>query len=348
MANARVLLAAIVATSCATNMPHPAVDNLMRIYAGDVPGASVLVIRDGKVVVRASYGMADLDARVTVTPRTNFRLASVSKQFTAAAIEILAERGALSYDDPITRFLPTLPPYARGITIRHLLTHSSGLLDYEDLMSGDYTTQLSDLDVLHMLEKTDHTYFAPGTSYRYSNTGDVFLGLIAATASGVSFASFLKSAIFDPLGMRGTLAYERGISDVAHRAYGHTRQNGSWVRRDQSITSATLGDGGIYSSIDDLARWDEALAHARLVRPETLRLAFTPAVATDDPAVRYGFGWRISEHRGHRTLWHSGETVSFRNVIVRFPDDRLTVVVLTNRDDPEPYRTALAIADLFF
>ncbi len=318
----------------------------MRAYAGDVPGASVLVIRNGNVALRASYGTTDLDARLPVTPRTNFRLASVSKQFTAAAIEILAERGALSYDDPITRFLPTLPPYARDITIRHLLTHSSGLLDYEDLIPPTVTEQVSDLDVLRMLQNTDHTNFAPGTSYRYSNTGYVFLGLIVAKASGTSFASFLKREIFDPLGMRGTVAYERSVSTVEHRAYGHTRKEGAWVRHDQSVTSATLGDGGIYSSIDDLARWDDALANACLVRPETLRLAFTPAVDTDDPAVRYGFGWRIGEHHGRRMLWHSGETAGFRNVIVRFPDDRLTVVVLTNRDEPEPYKTALEIADL--
>src|SRR5205085_6951703 len=139
---------------------------LMRDYSGDVPGASVLVLRDGRIIHRAGYGLADLEARVPVTPRTNFRLASMSKQFTAAAIEILARRGTLSYDDPITRFLPTLPAYARTITIRQLLTHSSGLLDYEDLIADDRNSrpaieQISDLDVLHMLEKTDHTLFAP-------------------------------------------------------------------------------------------------------------------------------------------------------------------------------------------
>ena len=302
----------------------------MNAYRGDVPGASVLVVRDGHVVRRASYGLADLAAHTRVTPQTNFRLASMSKQFTAAAIEILAARGKLSYDDPITRFLPSLPAYAQRITIRQLLTHSSGLLDYEDLIPSERTEQVSDLDVLHLLENTDHTLFASGTGYRYSNTGYVFLGLIVAKVSGISFPAFLKREIFEPLGMHGT-----ALSQIEHRAYGYTRRDGAWIRRDQSVTSATQGDGGIYSSIDDLAKWD---AH---VRPGN----FT--VPTDDPTIRYGFGWRYSEHRGHRTMWHSGETTSFRNVIVRFPDDRLTVVVLTNRDDPEPYETALRIADLY-
>ena len=185
-------------------------------------------------------------------------------------------------------------------------------------------------NVLHLLENTDHTLFPSGTGYRYSNTGYVFLGLIVAKVSGISFPAFLKREIFEPLGMQGT-----ALSQIEHRAYGYTRKDGAWIRRDQSVTSATQGDGGIYSSIDDLAKWD---AH---VRPGN----FT--VPTDDPKVRYGFGWRYSEHRGHRTMWHSGETVSFRNVIVRFPDDRLTVVVLTNRDDPEPYKTALRIAEFY-
>lgn len=304
---------------------------LMRDYDGDVPGASVLVLRDGHVVERASYGLADLEARVPVTPRTNFRLASMTKQFTAAAIGILARRGALSYDDPITRFLPALPPYARAISIRQLLTHTSGLIDYEDLIPNERSEQVSDLDVLHMVEKTDHTLFPPGTKYQYSNTGYVLLGLIVANASGMPFGEFLKREIFEPLGMRGTQ-----MGPPAHdRAYGYTRQDGAWVRRDQSVTSATQGDGGIYSSIDDLAKWDASLSPG------------DDTVPTDDPKTRYGYGWRYGEHRGRRTMWHSGETVSFRNVIVRFPDDRLTVVVLTNRDHPEPYETALRIADLY-
>jgi len=337
--------------ACTTSMTDQRVDQrvdlLVAAYDGGVPGAGVLVLRDGRPVHRAGYGLADLEERTPATPRTNFRLASVSKQFTAAAIEILAERGALSYDDPITRFLPSLPPYAQTITIRQVLTHTSGLLDYEELIPATATEQVNDADVLQMLEGTTRTEFPPGSRYRYSNTGYVFLGLIAAKASGMSFPAFLKSAIFDPLGMRDTVAHVEGADTIAHRAYGYAQKDGVWTRRDQSITSATLGDGGIYSSIDDLAKWDDALAHARLVKPETLQLAFTPATPTDDPAIRYGFGWRISEHRGHRTLWHSGETTSFRNVIVRFPEERLTVILLTNRNDPEPYRTALAIADIY-
>ena len=140
-----------------------------------------------------------------------------------------------------------------------------------------------------------------------------------------------------------TVAFEDGVSSVPNRAFGYSQANGTWIRTDQSQTSAVLGDGGVYSSIDDLARWDAALYDERLLTAESRRLAFTPATPTDDPAVQYGFGWRITGD----SVWHSGETMGFRNVIVRDLKRRLTVVILTNRDDPEPYRTAVAIADLF-
>jgi CubicO group peptidase (beta-lactamase class C family) len=169
------------------------------------------------------------------------------------------------------------------------------------------------------------------------------LALVVGRASGTDFASFLRQRIFKPLQMHNTVAYEDGISTVANRAYGYSLLDKKWTRTDQSLTSAVLGDGGIYSSIDDLAKWDAALYDNRLLRTESLRLAFTPATNTDDPGVRYGFGWRITGE----TLWHSGETMGFRNVIVRYPKQHFTIIVLTNRDDPEPYPTALAIANIF-
>ena len=173
------------------------------------------------------------------------------------------------------------------------------------------------------------------------------LALIVGKASGQDFATFLKQRIFTPLGMTNTVAYEEGGSTVAHRAFGYSEQHGRWIRTDQSPTSAVLGDGGIYSSIDDLAKWDAALYDDRLLDARSRTLAFTPVTDTDDPTVRYAMGWRITtEQIGGRTLWHSGETIGFRNVIIRYPEHRFTVVLLTNRDDPEPYQTARAIAQL--
>jgi CubicO group peptidase (beta-lactamase class C family) len=317
----------------------------MQRYVGDVPGASLLVVRNGEAVVRRSYGLANLEERIPATPLTNYRLASVTKQFTAAAILLLVEEGKLQLDDSLRKWLPTLPEVASSMTIRHVLSHMSGMIDYEDVMPATMTTQLHDADVLKILESQNRSYFAPGMGYRYSNSGYALLALIVGKAADTDFASFLNARIFAPLGMKTTVAFEEGISAVANRAYGYSNENGSWTRTDQSQTSAVLGDGGIYSSIDDLAKWDAALYDDRLLSSKSRKLAFTPVTATDDPTVRYAMGWRVTEEEvGGTTLWHSGETIGFRNVIIRYPQERMTVILLTNRNDPEPYRTARTIA----
>ncbi|MGH8306243.1 MAG: serine hydrolase domain-containing protein, partial [Steroidobacteraceae bacterium] len=232
------------------------IDTLLRPYTGRVPGASVLVIRDGVPVFRRAYGFADLEHGVVASAATNYRLASMTKQFTAAAILLLADDGRLSLDDPLGRWLPSLPPAARAVTIRQLLTHTSGLVDYEDLIPQGATVQLHDADVLRLLEAQNRSYFAPGTRYRYSNSGYALLALIVARASDEDFAAFLRKRIFLPLGMYDSVAYQAGVSQVAHRAFGYSAAGRSWSRTDQSLTSAVLGDGGVYSSVDDLAKWD--------------------------------------------------------------------------------------------
>jgi CubicO group peptidase (beta-lactamase class C family) len=323
--------------------PESRIDELTHAYQGAVPGAGLVVLRDGVPIVRRAYGLSDVEQGVAAAPATNYRLASMTKQFTAAAILLLAEDGRLSIDDPVRRWLPTLPAAADGMVIRHWLTHRSGILDYEDLIPEGTSAPLHDADALALLETQDRGYFPPGTSYRYSNSGYVLLSLIVGRASGMDFASFLRERIFQPLGMCNTIAFVAGISQVPHRAFGYSRAGDSWIRTDQSLTSATLGDGGIYSSIDDLAKWDAALGDEGLLRPETLELAFAPAASTDDPAVQYGFGWRVSGE----TRWHTGETLGFQNVILRYAAQGLTVILLTNRNDPAPYPTALAVAGLF-
>lgn len=325
------------------------IDQLMSRYDGPGPGASLLILRDGKPFMRRAYGFSNLElaGRAAATPETNYRLASVSKQFTAAAILLLAEDGKLSLDDSLRKWFPSLPDIATSMTIRQVLSHMSGLIDYEDVIPPTMTAQLHDADVLKILETQNRTYFPPGKGYRYSNSGYALLALIVGKASGKDFATFLKERIFTPLGMTNTLAYEEGISTVKHRAFGYSEAQKVWTQTDQSQTSAVLGDGGIYSSIDDLAKWDAALYDDRLLSARSRALAFTPATDTDDPTVRYGMGWRITQEPiGGTTLWHSGETIGFRNVIVRYPEQRFTIVLLSNRNDPEPYQTARAIANL--
>ncbi len=316
------------------------VDAWLQAYRGHVPGASVLVVEHGSPRVRVACGCADLERGEPTTPATNYRLASLTKQFTAAAIALLVEDGRLGFDDRVRDWLPSLPGSIAPVTLRQLLTHTAGLIDYEDLIAPGATEALRDADVLALLEREDRSYFPPGTAYRYSNGGYALLALTVERAAGTRFAAFLRRRLFEPLGMHRTVAFEAGISTVPHRAYGYSAVGGAWVRTDQNATSSVLGDGGIYSSIDDLAKWDAALYDDRLLGAGTRRSLFTPTTPTDDPAVRYAMGWRVSGE----TWWHSGESIGFRNVIVRHPRRRLTVIVLTNRNDPEPYRMALAIA----
>jgi CubicO group peptidase (beta-lactamase class C family) len=340
-----VALLACVATACASRGPamQTGLDTLMHDYAGDRPGAALLVVREGAPLVRAGYGLADLEARTPVTPQTRFRLASISKQFTAAAILLLRQDGRLSLDDRARRWLPALPASADAITLHQLLTHTSGLPDYEALMDPADTRQVRDADVLRLVAAADRLDFPPGSRYRYSNTGYALLALVVEAASGRAYPGFLHERVFAPLGM-GSVAFVDGASTVPHRAYGYSGDDaGGWTRTDQSTTSAVLGDGGIYASIDDLARWDAALHDDRLLDAQSRALAFHPHVATDEPDVAgYGYGWRVD--RG--LLWHSGETIGFRNVILRWPAERLTVVLVSNRNDPEPYALARRIADV--
>jgi CubicO group peptidase (beta-lactamase class C family) len=316
------------------------------------PGLAVMVRKDGRTVFERGWGVRDLRTRAAIDGRTSFRLASCTKQFTAMAIMLLVRDGKLRYNGPLTEIFPDFPAWGRAITIRSLLTHTSGLPDYEDLMGPEWTAarQIHDRDVLDLLERQRGGKFAPGTSWAYSNSGYVVLGLIVAKASGVPFGSFLQQRIFGPLGMSGTLAYESGKNAPPHRAFGHTRREGRFVETDQSATSATLGDGGVYSSLADLARWDDALAKHTLLGEDEMHAALRPVRLGDgsqprwpaepnednlDPGkpVAYGFGWFLDPFQGRPRMWHTGSTMGFRTAIERLTDERLTVIVLCNRTD---------------
>ena len=349
------ILALVLCTACATaGGPRVTaddlrlVDSLFSAYSGSAaPGASVVVIADGRVVVRRAYGMADLEHHVAATPETDYRLASVSKQFTAMAVMLLARDGKLRYDQSVRDFLPELPAAAQPATVRHLLNHTSGLWDYEDLVPESRTAQLDDRDVLGLLATKDSVYFTAGTQYRYSNSGYVLLGLIVARVSGMSFPEFLRTRIFQPLGMSASVAHVEGSDTIPRRAYGYSPRGGTFVQTDQSVTSATLGDGGIYTNVDDMVRWDQALSggSTALVDAAALELATTPPKLPAGADTQYGFGWFVDRYRGEKRWRHTGETSGFRNAIQRFQDRRLTVIVLTNRSSGEPGAIAERIAD---
>lgn len=335
---------------------NPTVDHLFADFSlSGVPGASVMVIKDGKIVLSSSYGLANLETGAACAADTNYRLASVTKQFTAMSIMILAERGKLGLDDPISKFLPGLPAYGKEILISHVLTHTSGLPAYEDLIPPSTTRQVKDEDVLKLVGQEEKTMFPPGSKFHYSNTGYAFLALIAQAASGRRYADFLRENIFQPLGMDNTVAFEDGISTVSHRALGYSAAVDDKKKRrvfemtDQSVTSAVLGDGGIYSSTTDLFKWDQGLYTERLVSREMLHRAFTISSKTSDfPSSGYGFGWYVGSQHGVPCVWHYGGTCGFSTHIERFPQKKLSLIILANRRGAPLADLSRAITDLYW
>ena len=311
------------------------------------PGASVAIFREGAIVLAKGYGLAHIEQKVPADEFTNYRLASVSKQFTAMAILILTERGRLDLDDPLSKFFPAFPEIGSRITVRHLLHHTSGIIDYEDLIPADFAGQVKERDVLALLQTQQGAYFTPGTEYRYSNSGYGLLALIVEEVSGQSYAAFLEANIFHPLGMKDTVAFEEGISNVKRRAYGYRQTEDGFVFNDQSRTSAVLGDGGVYTSVMDYFRWDQALYTDRLVRCSLLEEAFTPATLPDGRSTGYGFGWRIEDRADAlRLIYHNGLTCGFNTAVRRVPEKRLTVVILTNRNGKRARLIADQLLDL--
>lgn len=330
------------------------------LKSDSAPGAAVLVVRNGREVFRRGYGVTDLRTHQPIDPNTNFRLASFTKQFTATCIMLLVHDGKLRYDDRLTEIFPEFPAYGKTITIRNLLNHTSGLPDYEEILMKQYSAtpedkipQILDAGVLKSLEQQTVGIFPAGSKWQYSNSGYAVLAMIVEKVSGKPFGQFLRERIFAPLDMKNTLAYEKGKNEVLHRAYGHTKEKDGWRETDQSPTSAVLGDGGIYSSIDDLAKWDRALREHTLLSEADMRPALTPvqlsvqAKPADGKNPSYGFGWFLDPYQGHKRMSHDGETVGFLTTIQRFPDDDLTVIVLANRTDVSPDHLALKVADLY-
>jgi CubicO group peptidase (beta-lactamase class C family) len=346
------------------------------------PGLAVRVRRGGRTVFEHGYGVRDLNSRTAIDPQTDFRLASCTKQFTAMAIMLLVHDGKLKYEQSLAEIFPEFPAYGATITINSLLHHISGIPDYETLMEQEEKSggrkwtaenQIHDADVLALLEKEHTPMFVPGTKWAYSNSGYVVLGLVVAKVSGKSFGDFLHERIFAPLKMDQSVAYEKDKNEVANRAFGHSRDGGAWKQTDQSSTSATLGDGGVYSSLRDLEKWDEALSKNTLLSELEMRPALTPAALVggskavwpagqDRPAgtpVAYGFGWFLDPYRGHPRMWHYGDTMGFHTYIERFGSsatetgrvdnqDAMSIVVLCNRTDLDPEALAAKVADMYF
>jgi CubicO group peptidase (beta-lactamase class C family) len=301
----------------------------------ETPGACVIAFDDGAEVFKHAYGLADVENNVPCTPDTNFRMASCSKQFTAFAIMLLVDRGQLKLTDTLDKFFPGYPEYGKKITVRHLLTHVSGIPDYEGLIPEGTTLPLDDLDVVQMLMDTTEPAFAPEEKWQYSNSAFVVLGQIVEVASGKPFHVFMAEEVFEPLGMSSSCIYQRGLNEVSQRAFGHEKKDGQWVRADQSVTSATRGDGCVYTSLTDYTKWLGCLANRQLLSGESYGEVFTPHVETKREGAGYGYGWFIDQFEGERRIYHNGDTRGFRITVQTFPERRAAVLIQLNGMFPD-------------
>lgn len=328
--------AAPAAKTAAPSGASEAIDALVKAsWVPTGPGAAVIAVRDGKVVYRKAVGMADLELGVPLAPDSVFRLGSMTKQFTAVAILMLAEEGKLALSDPITKFLPDYPTQGHVITVEHLLTHTSGIQSYT-AMPGWMTTKIqADLSLTELIDgfKREPMEFAPGTRWSYDNSGYVLLGAIIEKASGTSYASFLKRRIFDPLGMRST-DYGADARIIPRRVHGYTRGDGGDANARYLSMTQPHAAGAIVSTVDDLAAWD-ALYGDGLVKQASLAKAWMPYVLADGKATKYGYGWMVSSLRGRPTVEHGGGIFGFSTYVLRVPKERVFVAVLCNSDAPK-------------
>ncbi|CAN5183645.1 hypothetical protein BH20GEM2_BH20GEM2_08580 [soil metagenome] len=313
------------------------------------PGAAVAVIRDGEIVYSRGYGMANLEYDVPITPATIFHIASISKHFTAFAITLLAEEGKLSLDDDVRTHLPEVPDFGKAITIRQLIHHTSGLRDQWELlaMAG---WRLDDVITReHILKMVSHQRalnFEPGEEYLYSNTGYTLLAVIVERVSGQSFREFTEERIFRPLGMTSTHFHDDHEMIVPGRAYSYApRQGGGF--RNSPLNYANVGATSLFTTVEDMAKWDRNFHEPQVGSAALLEQMQTRGVLNDGKEIEYAFALSIGEHRGLRTVGHSGADAGYRSYYVRFPDQRLSVVVLSNLSSFNPTHVALRVADIY-
>jgi CubicO group peptidase (beta-lactamase class C family) len=299
-----------------------------------IPGLSLAVVKEGKVILAKGYGFANVEHGVPAKPETVYQSGSVGKQFTATAVMMLVEEGTLALDDRISKYLDDTPEAWKDITVRHLLTHTSGIKTYgpRDLnFRQDYTEgELVKKAASFPLD------FTPGEKWRYSNTGYVLLGVIIRKASGEFYGDLLRKRIFMPLGMETTrIINEEDI--VPNRAAGYRLLRGQLKNQEWVSPSLnTTADGSLYLTILDLAKWDAGLYTEKLLKRASLEQMWTPVKTTDGKSHDYGFGWGVREVRGHKVQEHGGAWQGFVSAIVRYPNDKLTVIVLTNLAGANP------------
>jgi len=323
------------------------VDAVMaEVYKPGQPGAAVIVRKNGRTLFRKGYGLADLELGVPVAPDMVFRLGSITKQFTAVSILLLAQEGRLGLQDEITRFLPDYPTQGRKITVEHLLTHTSGIQSYTDLAEW-LPLWRKDFTVRELIDlfKDKPMQFEPGRSWAYNNSGYILLGAIIEKASGKTYEQFVDERIFKPLGMTSS-SYDHTERIIPRRVRGYQDDKGGFVNAPYLSMTQPYAAGSLLSTVDDLAVWSDAVFAGRLVGKEWLDKAFTPYKLANGESSGYGYGWFIADFAGHRSIEHGGGINGFTSYEMTFPEDGLFIAVLTNSAiaarAPEPRAVRIA------
>jgi CubicO group peptidase (beta-lactamase class C family) len=355
-----MLATSVFAQSNSDNLLSAKVDQAVTqlMHEQKIPGTSLAVIRDGRVIKATGYGLANVELNVPVTPQSIFQSGSIGKQFTAAAVMMLVEDGKVGLDDSITKYFPEAPPAWKPITIRHLLTHTSGLPDvWGETQQDEYSKGIVDSrrdytedDLLQRYVKLQPE-FQPGDKWVYCNTGYQLLGFLIHRLTGKFHGDFIRERIFQPLGMDTA----RTISEadiVPNRSSGYVMVKGELKNQEWIAPSLnTTADGAYYMTVLDLAKWDASLYTEKLLKKSSLDQMWTPAKLNSgktypDP---YGFGWQINNANGHRVVWHAGGNQGFFVIISRYLDDRLTIVALTNLDEfhSDVVKMSAAVASIY-
>ena len=310
-----------------------------------IPGVALTIIQAGQPIKTAAYGFADLEHRVPVSEETVFEIGSVTKQLTSGGILLLQQEGKLSIDDKISKHIGDIPAPWTNITVRHLLTHTSGIKSYTGLSGFELTKRLTQKQFLEAFRDRPLN-FVPGESWNYSNTGYSLLGYIIENVSGRSYWDFMHAKLFGPLKMNATTNREPTVL-IPHRAHGYERTNGVWINRDYDLTDV-FAAGAVVSTIGDLAKWNAALDRDDLLHADSKIAMWTPATVAQGRSTKYGLGWNIDEVDGRKNIGHGGSTSGFSASLQRFPEDQLAVIVLTNTDEQIATTLARKVATFYF
>jgi CubicO group peptidase (beta-lactamase class C family) len=319
----------------------------------DTPGCAVAIIKDGKIVYKKGYGMADLEHDVPITPKTIFTPGSISKQFTAMCILLLAEQKKISLDDDIKKYFPKFPDYGHTVTIRHLIHHTSGIRDYTALVSlkGMNTLEMTNLtmrEVLRLVFKQKELNFTPGEEQLYSNSGYVMLAAIIENVTGKSLREFAEEHIFKPLGMKNTNYIDDNKYIIKNRAFGYI-PNGKKGYFNAIVSHRHCGPGGVYSNVEDLFLWDQNYQNNKLGKKgqDLIKTMQTPGKLNNGEKSNYAFGLNVAKYKGQKRIFHTGGLAGYHSMFDSFPKYNFSVIILANLSNLMPGLLTSKIADIF-